>query len=160
MLSPPPTTSPLTGKAVPDHYTHASSLFFQDTSGRSLLLRGVNLSGSAKNPLANPQEKAEDFWESAEDGSTISWVNQPLDLEDGSADVSLSGMPIASSSPSAVTDGTKPLCDYPGPLGKTQILGLEHAPFCLYLGGHRACWTQTIRPSLYRLCDRGPSQMW
>jgi hypothetical protein len=90
MLPSPPQVSPLTGNAVPKEFIHASTLHFQDTAGRTLLLRGVNLSGSAKCPQGHPQQNGEDFWESAEAGAGLSWVGNPLNLEDGSADVGLS----------------------------------------------------------------------
>jgi hypothetical protein len=90
MLPSPPKQSPLTGNAVPSDFVHASTLHFQDTAGRTLLLRGVNLSGSAKCPSGYPQQNKDNFWESAEQGDKLSWINNPLNLDDGSADVGIS----------------------------------------------------------------------
>ncbi len=95
--------SPVTGEQVPDHYLHSSSVHFQDTHGRSILLRGVNLSGSAKQPIGAPSWKQEGFWEDAEEGK-LDFRGRPFDLEDGSADVSLIFFPLSSFSQTTVTE--------------------------------------------------------
>ncbi|MBW0522223.1 hypothetical protein O181_061938 [Austropuccinia psidii MF-1] len=58
--------SALTGKPIPEFYIHSDSNQFKDTSGRTLILRGVNLSGSAKIPKGHPHHVLKNFWESAE----------------------------------------------------------------------------------------------
>jgi hypothetical protein len=86
----PRENSPVTGNPVPASYLHADGLHFRDTAGRSVVLRGVNLAGSAKAPAHQPGEKLEGFWEEAEAGGSDNWFgNQPLNLDDGSADVHL-----------------------------------------------------------------------
>jgi len=85
-MPPPPTVSPVTGNPVSPHYIHASSLHFRDTRGRSLLLRGVNISGGAKAPHNQPSWSAEGFWEEAQAGRG-DFVGRPFNLEDGSAEV-------------------------------------------------------------------------
>lgn len=80
--------SPATGLPVPDHYIHTAHARFVDTKGRTLLLRGVNLAGTAKQPPGFPSQRSDDFWDTAEAGGT-SFVGHPLNLDDGSADVHL-----------------------------------------------------------------------
>ncbi|KDR82016.1 hypothetical protein GALMADRAFT_207363 [Galerina marginata CBS 339.88] len=85
-----PTTSPATGLPIPSSssYIHTTSLNFVDASGRTLLLRGVNLSGASKAPVGRPSQILNDFWEDAERGGQ-NFVGRPLDIDDGSADVHL-----------------------------------------------------------------------
>lgn len=87
-MAPPPTHSPVTANPVPPYYLHSSSPNFQDTSGRSVLLRGINLSSSAKSPIGQPGAQLDGFWEHAKDGE-MSFVGRVLDLENGEADVHL-----------------------------------------------------------------------
>jgi hypothetical protein len=79
-----PRKSPATGEPVPDHYVHTTANHFVDNHGRVLILRGVNLSGSSKNPLNQPSHVLDGFWESVENGDGESFVGRPLgDLSDG-----------------------------------------------------------------------------
>ncbi|KAF8061781.1 glycoside hydrolase family 5 protein [Lyophyllum atratum] len=83
-----PSISPATGEPTSSSYIHTTAFNFVDNAGRTLLLRGVNLSGSAKAPVDRPSYILDDFWENAEAGGE-SFIGQPLNLEDGSADVHL-----------------------------------------------------------------------
>ncbi|KAG6810706.1 hypothetical protein H0H92_010669 [Tricholoma furcatifolium] len=83
-----PSTSPATGKPTSSSYIHTTACNFVDNAGRTLLLRGVNLSGSSKAPVGRPSYIREGFWEDAEAGND-SFIGQPLNIDDGSADVHL-----------------------------------------------------------------------
>ena len=79
-----PRKSPATGEPVPDHYVHTTANHFVDNHGRVLILRGVNLSGSSKNPLNQSSHVLDGFWESVEAGDGESFVGRPLgDLSEG-----------------------------------------------------------------------------
>ncbi|KAG6330283.1 hypothetical protein ID866_8806, partial [Astraeus odoratus] len=80
-----PPVCPATGQPIPDYFVHTIDGNFVDTSGRTLLLRGVNLSGSSKAPVGQPSYLLEGFWENAAVGGE-SFVGQPLNIDDGSAD--------------------------------------------------------------------------
>ena len=83
-----PSLSPATQNPIPKDYIHTLDGNFVDNSGRSLLLRGVNLSGSSKAPVGQPSYLRDELWEGGESGD-ISFVGRPLNLEDGSSDVHL-----------------------------------------------------------------------
>ncbi|KAJ6591361.1 glycoside hydrolase family 5 protein [Mycena sp. CBHHK59/15] len=63
-----PTTSPATGNPTSSSFIHTTDCNFVDNAGRTLLLRGVNLSGSSKAPVDRPSYVLDDFWQSAENG--------------------------------------------------------------------------------------------
>jgi hypothetical protein len=83
-----PSTSPATGHATNGAFIHTIDSNFVDNAGRTLLLRGVNLSGASKAPVGMPSYVLHNFWESAENGGE-SFIGRPLNLDDGSADVHL-----------------------------------------------------------------------
>ncbi|KAK2460701.1 hypothetical protein APHAL10511_007171 [Amanita phalloides] len=88
IMPPVPPISPATNRPTPPSYIHTDHFHFIDNAGRTLLLRGVNLSGSSKAPVDRPSYLREGFWESAENGGE-SFIGRPLNLDDGSADVHL-----------------------------------------------------------------------
>ncbi|GAA6008984.1 hypothetical protein JCM10207_004055 [Rhodosporidiobolus poonsookiae] len=77
----PPSTSPVTGQPVPEHYIHASAAHFRLPDGRSILLRGINLAASAKTPRGQPGWKRDGFWEGARSGD-MSFVGRVLELDE------------------------------------------------------------------------------
>jgi len=83
-----PSISPATGQPTSSSYIHTTDCNFVDNAGRTLLLRGVNLSGSAKAPVGKPSYIQEGFWDEAENGGE-SFDGRPLNIDDGTADVHL-----------------------------------------------------------------------
>ena len=83
-----PAVSPATGERPPSSFVHTVDGNFVDSHGRTLLLRGVNLSGSSKAPVGQPSYLLDGFWESAQAGGN-SFIARPLNLDDRSADVHL-----------------------------------------------------------------------
>ncbi|KAI0044121.1 glycoside hydrolase family 5 protein [Auriscalpium vulgare] len=83
-----PSVSPATGNPTSPNFIHTIDGNFVDSHGRTLLFRGVNLSGSSKAPVGEPSYILNGFWENAERGGK-SFIGRPLNVDDGSADVHL-----------------------------------------------------------------------
>lgn len=83
-----PAISPATGQPTSPHFIHTIDAHFVDNAGRTILLRGVNLSGADKAPVDAQSQQLDGFWEAGESGEE-SFVGRPLNLDDGSADVHL-----------------------------------------------------------------------
>jgi hypothetical protein len=54
--------------------------WFKDHTGRTVTLRGVNLSGSSKMPVGYPSHQAEGFLDT--DGTEVSFIGRPFPLEE------------------------------------------------------------------------------
>lgn len=88
-MPPVPHTCTASGQPTSKDYLHTFNGQFIDTNGRTVLLRGVNLSGTSKAPIGQHSHILDDFWPSAQAGGR-SFLGCPFNLDDGSADVHLS----------------------------------------------------------------------
>ncbi|KAA1475834.1 glycoside hydrolase [Dentipellis sp. KUC8613] len=83
-----PAVSPATGNPTSPNFIHTIDGSFVDSTGRTLLFRGVNLSGSSKAPVGEPSYILNGFWDDAE-AEGKSFIGRPLNVDDGSADLHL-----------------------------------------------------------------------
>lgn len=84
-----PSKSVVTDTALPPNYVHAGSKHFRDNTGRTILLRGVNLGGTKQPRGRSSFDPPHDVWPIAENGGE-SFKGVPFRLDDGSADEHLS----------------------------------------------------------------------
>ncbi|KIY47560.1 glycoside hydrolase, partial [Fistulina hepatica ATCC 64428] len=77
--------------ALASSITHTTRFSFVDDAGRTLLLRGVNLSASSKAPVGMPSWVHDGFWpdENPTADDDMSFLHRPFNLDDGSADIHL-----------------------------------------------------------------------
>ncbi|KAF9584755.1 hypothetical protein BGW38_005298 [Lunasporangiospora selenospora] len=71
--------------SIGHHPTSTNPLFlrgpwFKDSTGRTVTLRGVNLSGASKMPVNSPSHRADCFLD--EDGQQVSFIGRPFPLEE------------------------------------------------------------------------------
>ncbi|KAH8978023.1 putative cellulase like glycosyl hydrolase [Lactarius hatsudake] len=131
--------SPLQQEADPPRgFVHTVDGNFVDSHGRTLLLRGVNLSGSSKSPIGEPSYLLDGFWESAEAGGN-SFASRPLNLDDGSADIHLARLRGWGSTPYA----TRGVYDYEFMDYTIRVLRkCKEYGFRVYMDPHQDVWSR------------------